>query len=61
MRSILFVTILLAVGLGRATESQTPATTQAPQITATTPELEQRDRPVTADDVAILVRAEPLP
>jgi len=60
MRSILFVTILLAVGLGCATESQTPATTRAPQITATTPELEQRDQPVTADDVAILVRAEAL-
>jgi hypothetical protein len=60
MRSTLFVTILLAVSLAREAESQTPATTQAAQITATSPELEQRDQPVTADDLAILVRAEAL-
>ena len=62
MRSTLFVTMLLAVSLtlGRAAESQAPATTQAAQITATSPELEQRDQPVTADDVAILVRADAL-
>jgi len=54
----MFVALLLAVSLGRAAESQAP--TQAPQITATSPELEQRDQPVTADDVAILVRAEAL-
>ena len=30
------------------------------QITATSPQLEQRDQPVTGDDVAILVRAEAL-
>ena len=60
MRSTLFVTMLLAVSLGRAAESQAPAITQAPQITATSPELEQRDQPVTADDVALLVRAEAL-
>ena len=58
MRSTLFVTMLLAVSLGRAAESQAPAP-QAPQITATSPELEQRDQ-VTADDVAILVRADAL-
>ena len=34
--------------------------TQAPQITPTGPQLEQRDQPVTADDLAILVRAEAL-
>ena len=60
MRSTLFVTMLLVVSLCRAAESQAPAPTQAPQITATSPELEQRDQPVTADDVAILVRAEAL-
>jgi hypothetical protein len=60
MEITLFVTMLLAVSLGRAADSQAPATTQAPQITATSPELEQRDQPVTADDVAILVRAEAL-
>ena len=60
MRSTLFVTMLLAVSLNRAAESQAPATTRAPQITATSPELEQRDQPVTTEDVAILVRAEAL-
>ena len=60
MRSTLFVAILLAVGLGWALESQTPAPAQTPRITATTPELEQRDQPVTAEDVAILNRAEAL-
>ena len=60
MRSTLFVAILLAVGLGWALESQTPAPAQTPRITASTPELEQRDQPVTAEDVAILNRAEAL-
>jgi hypothetical protein len=60
MRSTLIVTLLLTVGLGGATESQTPAKTLAPEITATSPELEERDQPVTADDVAILARAEAL-
>lgn len=60
MRSTLFVTMLLAVSLGRAADSQAPPKAQAPQITATSPELEQRDQPVTADDVAILVRADAL-
>jgi hypothetical protein len=32
----------------------------APQITPTTPQLEQRDQPVTQDDLAILLRAEAL-
>jgi hypothetical protein len=32
----------------------------APQITPTTPQLEQRDQPVTQDDLAILLRAEDL-
>jgi len=60
MRSTLIVTLLLTVGLGGATGCQIPAKTQTPQITATSPELEERDLPVTADDVAILVRADAL-
>jgi hypothetical protein len=59
MRSKLFVTVLFAVSLGRTANSQAP-THQAPQITPTSPQLEQRDQPVTADDVAILVRADAL-
>ena len=60
MRTTLLVTMLLAISLGCAAEGQASATIRAPQITATSPELEQRDQPVTADDVAILVRAEAL-
>ena len=60
MRSTLIVTLLLTVGPGGCSESQIPAKTQTPQITATSPELEERDLPVTADDVAILVRADTL-
>jgi hypothetical protein len=60
MRSTLFVTMLLTVALSRATESQALAAAKAPQITATSPESEQRDQPVTADDVAILARADAL-
>ena len=52
----LLVMMLLAFGPARAAESQT----QVPQITATSPELEERDQPVTAEDVAILVRADSL-
>ena len=55
----LFFTMWLAIGLGQPAEGQTPLTL-APQITATNPQLEERDQPVTADDVAILVRAEAL-
>jgi hypothetical protein len=60
MRSTLFVTVLLAVSLGSTANSQAPPAAQAPQITATSPELEKRDQPVSADDVTILVRAEAL-
>jgi hypothetical protein len=60
MRSTLFIAMVLTVSLGLAAGSQAPATSQAPQITATSPELEQRDQPVTVDDLAILVRAEAL-
>ena len=56
----LVVTVALAISLGHPAEGRAQATTQAPQITATSPALEQRDQPVTADDVAILTRAEAL-
>lgn len=60
MRSTLFVTMLFGISLGEPADGQTRPSTQAPQITATSPQLEERDQPVTADDVAILVRAEAL-
>ena len=52
----LLVTMLLSFARGLAADNQTPA----PQITATSPALEERDQPVTAEDVAILVRADSL-
>ena len=60
MSPTLFVTVSLAISLGHPAESRAQATRPAPQITATSPALEERDQPVTADDVAILTRAEAL-
>lgn len=60
MNSTLFVTMLVGISLAELACEQTRPSTQAPQITATSPQLEERDQPVTADDVAILVRAEAL-
>ena len=56
-------TLLLSIVLGVSSgpvEGQTRPATAAPQITQTSPLLEQRDQPVTAEDVAILVRAQAL-
>jgi hypothetical protein len=52
--------IVCAVSLGHPAVAQTRPATPPPQITDTSPELEQRDQPVTADDLAILVRAQAL-
>ena len=60
MSPTLFVTVALAIILGHPAGGRAQATMQAPRITATSPALEQRDQPVTADDVAILTRAEAL-
>ena len=60
MSPTLFVTVALAIILVHPAEGRAQATMQAPQITATSPASEQRDQPVTADDVAILTRAEAL-
>ena len=60
MSPTLFVTVSLAISLGHPAEGRAQATRPAPQITATSPALEERDQPVTADDVAILTRAEAL-
>ena len=61
MTSTLFVTmLLLGISLGEPAEGRTRPSTEAPQIIPSSPQLEERDQPVTADDVAILVRAEAL-
>jgi hypothetical protein len=59
MTKTLLLSMLLGVSLGPI-EGQTRPATAAPQITQTSPQLEQRDQPASADDVAILVRAQAL-
>ena len=46
--------------MGRPADGEMRPATPASQITQTSPQLEQRDQPVTADDVAILARAQAL-
>jgi hypothetical protein len=61
MRRRLIVTffVLLGAFTGQL-RAQTQPATQAPQITPSSPALEQRDLPVTADDLRILAKAEAL-
>jgi hypothetical protein len=60
MSRILAVAILLGASVALPAEAQTRPPVQPPRITPTSPQLEERDLPVTADDVGILVRAESL-
>ena len=57
-----FVAAFLVLGLGGDVGAavQQSQQQQAPQKTATSPELEQRDQPVTNDDLRILLKAEEL-
>ena len=52
-------TIVLIVGQGHRTHA-TAQQTPAPQITASSPTAEQRDQPVSSEDVRILLRADEL-
>jgi hypothetical protein len=54
------VTLLLGAALSQSVEGQAQSAPQPPQITPSSPKLERRDRPVTADDLRILVKAEEL-
>lgn len=56
----LMVTLLLGAALSQSVEGQAQSAPQPPQITPSSPKLERRDRPVTADDLRILVKAEEL-
>jgi hypothetical protein len=60
MTVTLLLSILLGVSFGRPADDETRLPTPATQITQTSPQLEQRDQPVTPDDVAILTRAQAL-
>jgi hypothetical protein len=55
--SLALVAALIAPGLGRDVGGAGQQPQQAPQLTATDPDLERRDRPVTDDDLRILLRA----
>ena len=58
MTTTLWIGLLaLVVALGVSRDVSRAAERHAPQITATSPELERRDRTVTADDLRILTRA----
>jgi hypothetical protein len=54
------VTVLFVPGRGRDVAAVVQQPRQAPQVTATSPELERRDQPVTNDDLRILLKAEEL-
>jgi hypothetical protein len=54
-----FATLLLGAA-SRSLEGQSRAGAQTPQITPSSPQLEQRDQPVTADDLRILSKADEL-
>lgn len=56
MTKTLVLSMVLGVSFGQPAEGQTRPSTPGPQIAQTSPQLEQRDQPVTADDLAILVR-----
>ena len=54
------LTLLLVLGRGRDVAAVVQQPRQAPQVTATSPELERRDQLVTDDDLRILLKAEEL-
>lgn len=54
------VTVLSVLGRGWDVGAAVQQSRQTPQVTATSPELERRDRPVTNEDLRILLKAEEL-
>jgi hypothetical protein len=51
------LTLLLAGAMAGEREASSAVEQQVPQLTATSPELEKRDQPVTPDDLRILAKA----
>jgi hypothetical protein len=56
----LFAALLLVLAPGQYVDAQSQPAPHTPQITPTSPQLEQRDQPVTADDLRILEKAQEL-
>ena len=52
--------LLVGLAPGQYVDAQSQPAPQTPQITATSPQLEGRDQPVTADDLRILEKAQEL-
>ena len=60
MLRALVVSLTFAVVIAQPASAQARPPAKAPVLTPTTPQAEDRDQPVSADDLAILVRAETL-
>ena len=58
--AVAVVAVLLLSSRGQDAGAEVPAPQQTPQTTPTTSELEQRDQPVTNDDLRILLKADAL-
>jgi hypothetical protein len=56
----LFAALILAAPSVQYLEAQSQPAPQAPQITPSSPQVEERDQPVTADDLRILEKAQEL-
>jgi hypothetical protein len=60
IHALWLLALFLVLGRGRDVAAVVQQPRQAPQVTATSPELERRDQPVTNDDLRILLKAEEL-
>ena len=60
VHALWLLALFLVLGRGRDVAAVVQQPRQAPQVMATSPELERRDQPVTNDDLRILLKAEEL-
>jgi len=60
IHALWLLALFLVLGRGRDVAAVVQQPRQTPQVTATSPELERRDQPVTNDDLRILLKAEEL-
>ena len=60
IHALWLLALFLVLGRGRDVAAVVQQPRQAPQVMATSPELERRDQPVTNDDLRILLKAEEL-
>ena len=60
IHALWLLALFFVLGRGRDVAAVVQQPRQTPQVTATSPELERRDQPVTNDDLRILLKAEEL-